>query len=76
MQFFYTPIIQIAVGYKFQCADGVGNIFNRIALTVGKIVHGINAPFISRTVMFGMFYSIEYGIAHNHVGRCHINFCP
>ena len=26
--------------------------------------------------MFGMFNSIEYGIAHNHVGRCHINFCP
>src|SRR5512145_3228043 len=47
-----------------------------IALTVGKVIHGINLPFITCTMVRSLKYAIDYGITHMHIGRCHIYFSP
>src|SRR5690606_35382836 len=70
------PVVKRAVYFKFQSTDGVGNSFLVVALTMGKIVHGIHAPFVAGTVVMRFQNAIDYGVAHMHVGRCHIDFCP
>ena len=46
-QVFGKPFVQRAVGRKLQGAHGVGDAFNRVLLTVGKIVGWIDIPRIA-----------------------------
>ena len=43
---------------------------------VSKIVHGINAPFITRIVMGHVRHTVNDRVAHVDVGACHIDLCP
>ena len=62
------------MNFEFEGTNGVRNFFNRIALTMGKVVHGINTPLVSGTVMLGVQDSIENRIAHEHIRRGHVYF--
>src|SRR5690606_26770871 len=44
-QLFNEPVVQWPVGYKFEGADRVGDLFNRITLSMCEIVHRVYAPF-------------------------------
>ena len=57
---------------EFEGADGVGDVFDGIALAVGEIVHGVDAPLVSRAVMAGVLDAIEDGIPEEHVGMGHV----
>ena len=50
-------------------------VFDGITLAMGKIVHGVDAPFVARAVMMGMFYPVHQWIAHVHVNMSHVHFC-
>ena len=51
----------------------MGDPFNGILDRMGKIIHGINAPGISRIMMAHMGHTVNHRIPHVHVWRSHIN---
>ncbi len=69
-----VPIVERAVIFEFQGADGVGDAFDGIALPVGVVVHGIDAPFVAGAVMFGVQDAVHDGIAQVEIGRRHVDF--
>ena len=71
----YNPIVQRAVVFELQCANGVRDTFVRVLDWMSKVVHGINAPFVPRVVVSCVQHAINYRIAHVDVGRSHIDFC-
>ena len=71
--FSYNPVIKRSVIFKFQRTDGMCDMFNGIFDGMSKIIHGVNAPFIACIVMCDMCYTIDNGISHVDVGRCHID---
>ena len=59
---------------ELEGTDGVGDLFNRVALPVGKVVHGVNAPFIACTMVWHVEDAIENRVAEEHIRVCHIYF--
>ena len=67
------PVIELAVVLELQRADGVGDAFQRVRQAVGEVVHGIDAPLVARAVMFGMADAVQGGVAHDQIGRGHVD---
>ena len=44
-----------------------------VAQRMREIVHGINAPLVTRAVMRGMTNPVQGGIAHDQIGRRHVD---
>ena len=70
------PVVERAVVFEFQCANRMGDAFDRILQPVSPVVHRIDAPFCTRFRMFGMKNPIHNRISHVQVGRGHVDFCP
>ena len=66
------PIVQGAVVFEFQRADGMGYALERVFQRVREVVHGIDAPLIARAVVRGAQYAVDDGVAHVDIGRSHI----
>ena len=49
--------------------------FNCIFDWVCKVIHRINAPCITGSVVSHMSYTIDDRVTHIHIRRCHVNFC-
>ena len=62
------------VDVKFQRADGVCNMLYGVTLTVGEVIHGIDAPLVPGTVMMGKFNAVKERVTEHHVGMRHVNF--
>ena len=58
---------------KLQRADGMRNALDRVLNGMRKIVHGIDAPCISRVVMRHVRHAVNNGITHVDVGTCHVD---
>ena len=43
-----------------------------IALAVGVVVHGVDAPFVARAMMMSMLDAVEDRITEHHVRMCHV----
>ena len=67
------PIIQRFMIFKFQRAYGMRNAFNRIRLTMSKIVSGVNTPLITGLMVMRFTDTIQNRVAQVHIRRCHIN---
>ena len=72
-QFFYNPVIQWSVILKLQSTDGMCDSLNRILDGMGEIIHWIDAPCITCSVVSHMSNTIDNRVAHIHVRRCHID---
>ncbi|BAF61048.1 hypothetical protein PTH_2866 [Pelotomaculum thermopropionicum SI] len=70
------PVVQRAVVFKLQGADGVGNPLNGIRYGMGKIIHGINAPFVSRPVVGCVHNAVEHRVAHVQIAGGHVDLRP
>ena len=70
------PVIQRTVYFKFQGADRVRDAFNGIRQTVGKVIHGINAPHASGAVMRHMLDTVQGRVPQNNIGGGHVDFGP
>jgi hypothetical protein len=73
LQLLYEPIVQRAMVYELQRADGVGNMFYAITLAVREIIHRIDTPFISRAVVMLMLDAVDNRVAEEKVGMSHIH---
>ncbi|CSC81587.1 Uncharacterised protein [Vibrio cholerae] len=51
------------------------NAFERIRNTVCEIVHRIDAPLVTRLVVFSKTHTVQNRITHYDKRRCHIDFC-
>ena len=68
------PVVQRAVNFKLQCADGVGDAFDGVTLAVGVVVHRVDAPLVAGAVVVTVEDTVHDGIAHVHVGGGHAGF--
>ena len=71
---FDVPIVERAVIFEFEGADGVGDALDGIALPVRVVVHGVDAPLVAGAVMLGVEDAVHDGVAHVEVGRRHVDF--
>ena len=69
-----VPIVERAVIFEFQRADGVGDAFDGIALPVRVVVHRVDAPLVAGAVMLGVQDAVHDGVAQVEVGRRHVDF--
>ena len=68
------PVVERTVDVELEGADGVGDVFDGVALAMGVVVHGVDAPFVTSAVMLGMEDAVHDGVAELHVGVRHVDF--
>jgi len=73
LDFIQEPVVERTVIFKLQGADGMGNAFNRVALAMGKVIHGVNAPGVSGPVVLGMKNPVHDRIPHVEIGGSHVD---
>ena len=71
-----VPVVKRAVVLEFQGADGMRDAFQRVALAVGVVVGGIDAPLVARAVVRGAEDAVHDWVAHVEVGRGHVDLGP
>ena len=73
---FHHPVVKRPVVLKLQRAQGVGDSLQSILNGVGKVIHGVDAPFVTLTVMVHMPDAVDNGVAHIEVAGGKVNFGP
>ena len=58
---------------KLKRTDGMGDVLNAVALSVGIVIHRIDAPFVSGAVMRGMDNPVHQRVTEKHVRMCHVD---
>ena len=58
---------------ELQGAYRVGDVLYRVALAMGIVVHRVDTPFVSGTVMRSMDDTVHQGIAEHHVRMGHVD---
>ena len=69
----HHPVIKRTVVLKFQRAQRMGNALQRVLNGVCKVVHGIDAPLVSLTVVVHMTDAIDDRVAHIEVAGSQID---
>ena len=69
-----APFIERTMVFKFESADRMGDPFNSVRNRMSKIIHRINAPFVTCTVMSSMKNTVDDRVTHVDIRACHINF--
>ena len=72
-QGFDEPVVQRPMHIELQRADGVRDMLDGIALAVGVVVHGVDAPFVSGAVMMRKLDAVQQRVPEHHVGVSHVN---
>ena len=67
------PVVQRPVHIELEGTDGVGDSLYGITLSVGIVVHRVDAPFVSGAVVMRMLDTVQKRIAEHHVGMGHVN---
>ena len=70
---FHHPVIQRAVRFVFQRAEGVCHALDGILDRVGEVVHRIDAPFVPRLMMRNVQDTVKRRVAHVDVRGCHVD---
>ena len=66
------PVVERTVDVELKGADAVGDMLDRVALSVGVVVHGVDAPFVACAVVVGVQDAVHDGVAQLHVGVRHV----
>ena len=61
---------------KFQRTDGMGNPLNGVLDRMSKIIHGINAPFVSGPVVGHARHAVDHRVPHVDIRRSHVDLRP
>ena len=72
----HHPVIQWPVVLKLQRTERMGNALEGILQRMGKIIHRINAPFVSRILVMQMSDPVDNRVSHVDVRRFHIDSRP
>ena len=70
------PLIQRLMIFKLQGTDRMGDPFDGIRLTMGKVIHGIDPPGVAHMGMGGVDDAVQDRVAQIHIGRSHIDPGP
>ena len=68
------PGVERTVDVEFEGADAVGDVLDGVALAVGVVVHGVDAPAVAGAVVVGMEDAVHDGVAEHHVWVGHVDF--
>ena len=68
------PVVERAVILIFQRAEGVGDVFDRVADGMGEVVHRIDAPLVAGAVMSHMLDAVDDRVAHIPVAGGEVDF--
>ena len=68
------PIVKRTMHVEFERTNRVRYALNRVALTVGIVVHRIDAPFVARAVMLGVDDTVHNRVAEEHIRVRHVDF--
>ena len=52
------------------------DVLDGIALSVGEVIHRVDAPLVTGTMVRSMLDTIEKRVAEHHVRACHVNLRP
>ena len=69
------PVVEGPVDIEFQGADAVGDVLYGVALAVGEVVHGVDAPLVTGTVMMRKLDAVKERVTEHHVGMGHVYLC-
>ena len=69
----HDPVVQRPVVLKLQRAQGMRHALKGILQRVGKVIHRVDAPFVTRIVMCHVGDAVDYGISHVHVRGSHVD---
>ncbi len=69
------PVVEGPVDIEFQGADAMGDVLDGVALTVGEVVHGVDAPLVAGTVMMRKLDAVKERVTEHHVGMGHVYLC-
>ena len=72
-QMVQQPFIQRAVILEFQGAQRMGDALDRVRLTVGEIVGGVDAPRGAGARVIGVQDAVQHRIAQVHVAGSHVD---
>lgn len=67
------PVVERAVDVEFERADRVGDPLDRVALSVGVVIHRVDAPLVARAVVFGVDDAVHDRVAEEHVRMGHVD---
>ncbi len=67
------PIIKGAMVFKLERANRVCDPLDGIALTVSPVVHRINAPLVTGSMVMGVHDTIHHRISQIEIVSCHID---
>ena len=67
------PVVERAVVFELQRADGVGDALDGVGLAVGVVVHRVDAPLVAGAVMVGVEDAVHHRVAQVEVGRGHVD---
>ena len=73
LQLFDKPIVQRAVNVELQSTDRVSDLLDRVALTVCIVIHRVDAPLVTRTVVISVNNTIHNRVTEQHIGVSHID---
>ena len=58
------PVVQRAVGFKFERTQGMRDAFDGIGNAMRVVVHRVDAPFVAGVVVMGAADAVDDGVAH------------
>ena len=68
-----VPVVEGAVGLELQGAQGVGDALDGVALAVGPVVHGVDAPALAGALVGGAEDAVHHRVAQDQVRRGHVD---
>ena len=66
------PVIQRSVHVELKGTDGVCDVLYGVALSVGIVVHRVDAPLVSGSVVMCVFDAVHQRVTEHHIRMCHI----
>ncbi len=70
------PVVERAMILKLQGTEGVGDALQRVLQGVGKVIHGVDAPFVAQAVVVLMVDAVEHRVPHVEVATAQVDFGP
>ena len=67
------PVVEGALIFKLQRADGVGDVLQRVLNRVREGVHRVDAPLVAGVVVLCMAHAVDSGVTQVDVGRSHVD---
>ena len=57
---------------KFQRTYAVGDMLYGVTLTMGEVIHGVDAPLVPGAMMMCKLDAVEEGVTEHHIGMGHV----